>query len=108
VAISASGPVRTIHAADSVDISTFAPAVDRPPEAQIVAHIDRVRHRFDHLDSHRRSEDGTTSPLSPELTEPSVAVDGKWPLTGYSRPDADPIDNPGRPPRGVIDTRSGK
>ena len=79
LAVSGSGAVRTVHSADSVDISTFAPALDRPSQAQIAAHINEVRRRFDHLDTYWRSEDGTTSPLSAELTEPSVTVEGEWP-----------------------------
>lgn len=81
VAVAASGVVRTIHSADSIDISRFAPAAHRPPPEQIREHIDEVRHRFDYLDRYWRAEDGTTSPLSVGLSDPLVSVDGEWPDT---------------------------
>jgi len=81
LAISASGAVRTIHSADSIDISRFAPPLHRPPQAQVAGHIDNVRHQFEHLVTHWRSEDGATSPLSPELSEPSASVQSDWPDT---------------------------
>ena len=79
LAISASGAVRTVHSADSVDISTFAPAVNRPPQAQIADHINEVRHRFDDLTTAVAREDGTTTSIRPELTELSASVEGEWP-----------------------------
>lgn len=81
VAVAASGVVRTIHRADSIDVSRFAPTVHRPPFQQIRAHVDEVRQRFDHLDRYWRAADGSTSPLSSGLSEPLVSVDGEWPDT---------------------------
>lgn len=81
LAIAASGAVRTIYSSASIDISRFAPALNRPPEALIAEHINDIHHQFDHLDAYWRSEDGVTSPLSPELTEPAVSVQGEWPDT---------------------------
>lgn len=79
LAVVASGAVRTIHSADSIDISRFAPVVRRPLQEQIRKHIDEVRHRFDHLDTFWRSEDSTSRALSRGLSDPSVSVEGEWP-----------------------------
>lgn len=79
LAVSASGAVRTIHSVDSIGISRYAPRLHRPPQQEIRKHIEDVRHRFDHLDAFWRSEDGTTSPLSRGLSDPSVSVEGEWP-----------------------------
>lgn len=79
LAVAASGAVRTIHSADSIDVSRFAPSVRRPPPQQIRQHIDEIRDRFDHLATSWRTEDGTTSTLSDGLSDPLVSVEGDWP-----------------------------
>jgi hypothetical protein len=81
LAVSESGAVRTIHSAESVDISHFAPALRRPPDEQIRDHIDSVRYQFDNLASFWRAPDGTTSALSDGLTDASASVEGDWPST---------------------------
>ena len=94
LAVSASGAVRTVYRANSVDISHFAPVLIRPPQAQIDHHIAKVREQFEHLDAHWRNDDGTINPLSVELSETAVLVEGGWPdarlivtLRHESRPD---------------------
>lgn len=79
LAVAASGAVRTIHRADSVDVSRFAPVPHRPPPDQIREHIEDMRWRFDHLDAFWHSADGTTGPLSSGLSDPCVSVEGEWP-----------------------------
>ena len=79
LAVSASGAAHTMHSPASVDISQFAPPLRRPPDDQIHAHIDEVRHKFDRLESFWRSPDGATSPLSDGLTDASISAEGEWP-----------------------------
>ena len=79
LAVAASGAVRTIHRADSIDISRFAPVLRRPPPEQIREHIDNIRQRFDHLDTSWHSADGTARPLSLGLNDPWVTAEGEWP-----------------------------
>ena len=79
LAISASGAVRTVHSANSVDISMFAPVLNRPPQKQIDEHIAEVRDQFDGFDAHSLSEDGTLSPRSVEPSDSSLSLEGEWP-----------------------------
>lgn len=79
LAISASGAARTVHRANSIDISQFAPVLNRPPQAQIDHHIAEVREQFEHLDAHWRNDDGTINPLSVALGATAVLVEGAWP-----------------------------
>lgn len=81
LAVSASGAVRTVHRANSIDISHFAPVLNRPPQAQIDHHIAEVREQFEHLDAHWRNDDDTISPLSVALSDTAVLVEGAWPDT---------------------------
>ena len=81
VAVTAVGAIRTVLAADSVNISRFASDPERPPQQQIDAHVNGMRERFAHLDAFWHSDDGTTSPLSAGLHDPSVTIDGAWPET---------------------------
>ena len=79
LAVSASGAAHTVHSPASIDISQFAPPLRRPPDDEIDAHVEKVRQKFDHLESFWHGQDGATSALSEGLTDPSVSVEGEWP-----------------------------
>ena len=79
VAVSLSGDTRTVHPANSIDISRFAPALTRPSDEQIQSHIDELLHEFDNLESYWHSPDGTSRALSNGLSGAAVRVDGEWP-----------------------------
>jgi hypothetical protein len=79
LAVSTSGSVRTILAADAIDISATEPPLVRPPDVDIRAHIERVRREFDHLDAYWHDQDGGTNPLSEGLSRPTVTQPGEWP-----------------------------
>ena len=93
IAVAASGAVRTIHAADSLDVSFTAPPLVALAAEQVREHVGGVRSRFGQLDAFWRTPDGTLHPLASGLTQPTVAVVGDWPdtrlvitLTHSSRP----------------------
>lgn len=79
LAVAASGAIRTVLAADTIDVSASAPPPRRPPDEHIRAHIDTVRRRFDNLDTYWHRADGTVSPLSDGLSGARVSVQGDWP-----------------------------
>lgn len=79
LAVAASGTVRTIHVANTIDVSSTAPPLADLAVDEIAEHIDRVRQQFDRLDAFWRDQDGNDRPLSDGLTDPGVDVDGDWP-----------------------------
>jgi hypothetical protein len=81
LAVTASGAVRTVLGADSIDVSASAPPLRRPSDEQIRAQVDEVREMFDDLENFWHSPDGTTAPLSRGLTDGAVSVEGEWPDT---------------------------
>ena len=81
LAVSAGGVVRTVYSADSIDISQFAPPLNRPSEEEIAHHIEQVRQKFDDLTDYWDKGGTTRAPLSEGLTNSSVKVEGQWPDT---------------------------
>jgi hypothetical protein len=81
LAVSTSGGVRTVHRPNSIDISFSNPPREQPPDEVVRTHVERVRARFEQLDTYWRDQDGAAHPLSRGLSQPSVSVEGDWPDT---------------------------
>jgi hypothetical protein len=82
IAVTSEGAVRTVHSPDSLDISvTDPPLVARPHDTEIQDQVAQVHAQFANLENYWQDQNGTTSPLSGGLSEPSVTVQGEWPET---------------------------